>query len=137
MDTQCYVFRFSLRVFLINSGYFFRKMSRWSKPVCFWMLKSNISNNLLKFWKLPLDLAENEKCLFTSLQFVESSLAPYQRIRFFNSIFFKMINFSIIIHCLNGQFTIFWKLYYPTRVLQFAFSINCITRLGYPSNCKF
>jgi hypothetical protein len=30
-----------------------------------------------------MDLSENEKCLFTSLQYVESSHAPYQRIRFF------------------------------------------------------
>jgi hypothetical protein len=37
----------------------------------------------LKFWKFTMDLSENEKCLFTSLQYVESSHAPYQRIRFF------------------------------------------------------
>jgi hypothetical protein len=30
-----------------------------------------------------MDLSENGKCLFTSLQYVESSHAPYQRIRFF------------------------------------------------------
>jgi hypothetical protein len=30
-----------------------------------------------------MDLSENGKCLFTSMQYVESSHAPYQRIRFF------------------------------------------------------
>jgi hypothetical protein len=30
-----------------------------------------------------MDLSENGKCLFTSLQYVESSHAPNQRIRFF------------------------------------------------------
>jgi hypothetical protein len=38
----------------------------------------------LKFWKFTMDLSENGKCLFTSLQYVESSHAPYQRIRFFS-----------------------------------------------------
>jgi hypothetical protein len=30
-----------------------------------------------------MDLSDNGKCSFTSLQYVESSHAPYQRIRFF------------------------------------------------------
>jgi hypothetical protein len=34
-----------------------------------------------------MDLSENGKCLFTSLQYVESSHAPYQRIRFFFIVF--------------------------------------------------
>jgi hypothetical protein len=56
---------------------------------------------LLKFWKFTMDLSENGKCLFTSMQNVESSHAPYQRIRFFTNDFhqddqdthFQNINF--------------------------------------------
>jgi hypothetical protein len=41
-----------------------------------------------------MDLSENGKCIFTSLQYVESSHAPYQRIRFFESKIFKKIKRS-------------------------------------------
>jgi hypothetical protein len=49
--------------------------------VCFWELKNKISNDklynkvfkTLKFWKFTMDLSEKGKCLFTSLQYVESS----------------------------------------------------------------
>jgi hypothetical protein len=45
---QCYVFRFCLRVFLINSGFFFSKnVKNWSKSVCFLELKNKISNDKL------------------------------------------------------------------------------------------
>jgi hypothetical protein len=37
----------------------------------------------LNFWNFTMDLSENGKCLFTSMQYGESSHAPYQRIRFF------------------------------------------------------
>jgi hypothetical protein len=44
-----------------------------------------------------MDLSENGKCLFTSLQYVESSHAPYQRIRFFllNEAQTIIINFEV------------------------------------------
>jgi hypothetical protein len=38
----------------------------------------------LEILKFTMDRSENVKCLFTSLQYVESSHAPYQRIRFFS-----------------------------------------------------
>jgi hypothetical protein len=47
-----------------------------------------------------MDLSENGKCLFTSMQYVESSHAPYQRIRFFFSwqmIFIRLTRFFEII----------------------------------------
>jgi hypothetical protein len=44
-----------------------------------------------------MDLSENGKCLFTSLQYVESSHAPYQRIRFFIlTLFMNLISTNII-----------------------------------------
>jgi hypothetical protein len=51
---------------------------------------------LLKFWKFTMDLSENGKCLFTSLQYVESSHAPYQRIRFFYFKNFNMIKYDML-----------------------------------------
>jgi hypothetical protein len=47
-----------------------------------------------------MDLPENGKCLFTSLQYVESSHAPYQRIRFFLTIL-KVYPFLVEI-CMGG-----------------------------------
>jgi hypothetical protein len=43
----------------------------------------------LKFWKFTMDLSEKEKCFLTSMQYEESSHAPYQRIRFFDVELFK------------------------------------------------
>jgi hypothetical protein len=40
-----------------------------------------------------MDLSEHGKCLFTSLQYVESSQAPYQRIRFFP---FRFVPFRFV-----------------------------------------
>jgi hypothetical protein len=56
----------------------------------------------LKFWNFTMDLSENGKCLFTSMQYVESSHAPYQRIRFF-LFSLQETNFPIIILSLVFQ----------------------------------
>jgi hypothetical protein len=53
-----------------------------------------------------MDLSENGKCLFTNLQYVESSHAPYQRIRFFYFYFFLWFQKKILQKFVLGSSTI-------------------------------
>jgi hypothetical protein len=91
---------------------FFRKMSRIDLSLSVsGGLKNKISNDKLCnkvfknlfSWKFTMDLSENGKCLFTSLQYVESSHAPYQRIRFFYFFINKIHNMRQVYTRLQHQ----------------------------------
>jgi hypothetical protein len=70
-----------------------------------------------------MDLSENGKCLSTSLQYVESSHAPYQRIRFF-LFFFGSKTLLIINFCRRTNTERGKSLVVEAFVVVFLFSFN-------------